>query len=85
MILWLEKPALQIGKYIQGQSSGSVLSCLFCPFSLQQFLLQLPLLLFVDAVLDLLFELLLLAPNLLQLGFPLCLQVWILEHEQHLA
>lgn len=64
------------------ESSGRILSCLFPPFSLQQFLLQLLLLLFVNVLLDLLFELLLLAPDLLQLSFPLCLQVWILEQQQ---
>lgn len=64
------------------ESSGRILSCLF---SLQQFLLQLLLLLFVNVLLDLLFEQLLLAPDLLQLSFPLCLQVWILERQQHLA
>lgn len=67
------------------ESSGRILSCLFRPFSLQQFLLQLLLLLFVNVLLDLLFEPLLLAPDLFQLGFPLCLQVWILEGQQQLA
>ena len=51
---------------------------LFHVFRLCQFLFQLSMFLSLDALLDFLFEPPLLCPDLLQLGLPLGLHVWIL-------
>lgn len=54
---------------------------LFHLFSLHQFLFQLSTFLFLNALLDFQFKLFLLGPDLLQLGLPLSLQVWILKQQ----
>ena len=55
------------------------LPCLFHLFPFHNFLFQLSTFLFLNGLVDIQFELLFLAPDLLQLSFPLSLQVWILK------
>lgn len=63
--------------------SGRRLCCrlLFLLFPLEQLLLLFSTFLLLKVLLDFRFKLLLLAPDFLQLCFPLCLQIWILKRQ----